>query len=67
MLMKPVDLAPSPALSADRWVVVFGDRHQFEAYFSEKPKAERYAADHHGIIVPLAALGPWPRALTAGR
>lgn len=36
------------------WKVVYGDRHQFAAYFGDRAKAEQFAADHHGVIVPLA-------------
>lgn len=37
MLMSPVDLAAPTAVTPDRWVVVFGDRMQFEAYIRQPP------------------------------
>ena len=46
---------------ADRWCVVWwtdGARH--EAYFADHALADAYAAAHHGIVVPMVALAPWP-------
>lgn len=57
---RPVDLA-APQLQASRWAVVWwveGLRH--ERYCDDKALAIAYAAAHHGLVVPLAALVPWP-------
>ena len=60
---RPVDLA-APHLMPSRWCVTYpadDAGHWREAYFSERPMADAYAAAHRGsVIVPLAALGPWP-------
>ena len=58
----PVDLSPRPQdLQACRWSVVWWvDGHRCETPFADRPLAEAYAAKHHGRIVRLAALGPWP-------
>lgn len=48
-------------LQPTRWAVVWlCDGHSREAYFSDRALAEAYAAAHHGQVVPLAALAPWP-------
>lgn len=31
-----------------------------ETYIRERPLADAYAAKHHGIVVTLANLSPWP-------
>ena len=36
------------------WLVMYGDKLQFRAYFDDRSKAELYAATHGGQIVPLA-------------
>lgn len=48
------------AAVADRWAVVWWSPERRESYFHEKPLADAYAAAHHGIVVPLLALAPWP-------
>ncbi len=49
------DLQPS------RWAVVWWvDGRQREAHFDDRALADAYAAAHHGQVVPLAALVPWP-------
>lgn len=35
------------------WLVRYGDRLQFKAYFDDRAKAEQYASTHGGQIVPL--------------
>lgn len=50
------------ALEPSRWHVVWwaeGIRH--ERYCDDRALAEAYAAAHHGQVVPMAALVPWPR------
>lgn len=58
----PVDLAQP--LQASRWCVTYPDDdcgHWHEAYFRERPASEAYVRAHRGaVIVPLAALNPWP-------
>lgn len=58
----PVDLSPRPQeLQACRWAVVWwveGVRH--ERYCDDKALADAYAASHHGCVIRLAALDPWP-------
>ena len=61
---RPVDLAApqAPQLQASRWAVVWwveGIRH--ERYCDDQALANAYAAGHHGRVVPLAALAPWPQ------
>lgn len=46
---------------ACRWVAVWGDRWEQEAYFSDRALATAYAAAHRGQVVRMAALDPWPR------
>lgn len=48
---RPVDLS---ARQATDWKVLYGDRHQFIAYFPDYEKAQQYARTHHGIVIPLA-------------
>lgn len=59
----PVDLSVPGGriMLADRWAVVWwveGVRH--ERYCDDRALADAYAAAHHGLVVPLAALVPWP-------
>jgi hypothetical protein len=51
-LDRPVDLA-APVAQATDWKVLYGDRHQFKAYFDDKEKATQYALTHHGVVIPL--------------
>jgi hypothetical protein len=44
-----------------RWVVVFGERLEREAYFSDRALAEAYAAGHRGILVQMESVTPWPQ------
>jgi hypothetical protein len=60
---RPVDLAAQQVLQlqATRWAVVWWvDAQRRESHFDDRALAEAYAAAHHGLIVPLAALVPWP-------
>ena len=45
---------------ASRWVVVWGERYEREAYFADRSLAEAYAAAHRGVVVPMCATVPWP-------
>lgn len=56
MLNLPRDQAAPPT----RWVVVWGERHERESYFSDKALADAYAAAHRGVVVPMCATIPWP-------
>jgi hypothetical protein len=48
-------------LQPTRWAVVWWvDAQRRESHFDDRALAEAYAAAHHGLIVPLAALVPWP-------
>ena len=47
-------------LGADRWGVVWWAPERHEAYFSDKARAEAYAALKRGVVVPMAALTKWP-------
>ena len=50
--------APQPS----RWAVVWwvdGVRH--ERYCDDRALADAYAASHHGQVVRLAAMDPWPK------
>ena len=53
-------------MDAWRWVVVWGERWEREALFADRALAEAYAAAHHGVLVPVAALVDVPRAAGAG-
>ena len=60
---RPVDLAAQqvPQLQASRWAVVWWcEGRRRESHFDDKALAIAYAAAHHGLVVPLAALVPWP-------
>jgi hypothetical protein len=60
---RPVDLAAQqvPQLQASRWAVVWWcEVRRRESHFDDKALAVAYAAAHHGLVVPLAALAPWP-------
>ncbi len=47
--------------AATRWAVVWWtDGQRQEAYFKDRALAEAYAAAHHGFVVPMANLAPWP-------
>lgn len=35
------------------WKVLYGDRRQFAAYFTDQARAEHYAATHHGVVRAL--------------
>lgn len=48
-------------LEATRWVAVWGERWEREAYFDDQALAVAYAAAHRGQVVRMAALDPWPR------
>lgn len=56
MLNLPRDQAAPPT----RWVVVWGERFEREAYFSDHALADAYAAAHRGVVVPMCATIPWP-------
>jgi len=58
----PVDLAlPPEPLQPSRWAVVWWvDGQRQEAFFRDQPGADAYAYKHHGQVVPLANLVPWP-------
>ena len=62
-MLRPVDLS-APTLPPCRWCVTWpvdDAGHWREAYFGERALADAYAAAHRlAVIVPLAALGPWP-------
>lgn len=62
--MPPVDLsAPLQGMQASRWAVVWwidGIRH--ERYCDDHALADAYAAGHHGRVIRLANLDPWPEA-----
>jgi hypothetical protein len=48
-------------MEASRWAVVWWvEGHRREAHFDDHALAIAYAAAHHGQVVPLAALVPWP-------
>lgn len=48
-------------LTADRWCVVWWvECSRREAYFQDHALAIAYAAAHHGVVVPMAALVAWP-------
>jgi hypothetical protein len=48
-------------LQASRWAVVWWvEGHRHEANFDDRALADAYAVAHHGQVVPLAALVPWP-------
>lgn len=49
-------------LEPSRWVAVWGERWEQEAYFSDRALALAYAAAHRGRVVRMAALDPWPCA-----
>lgn len=50
-----------PALpSPTRWVVVWRSPELREAYFADHALADAYAAAHHGEVVPMVNLAPWP-------
>ncbi len=47
-----------------RWVVIWGDRYEFEAYFKDRALAEAYAASKHGVVKSFTVEN-WPaRTLT---
>ncbi len=49
------------ALQPSRWAVVWWvEGREREAHFDDRALADAYAAAHHGQVVPLAALVPWP-------
>jgi len=59
--MAVTDLQPS------RWAVVWWvEGHRRESHFDDQALAVAYAAAHHGQVVPLAALVPWPVKPGAG-
>ena len=45
-----------------RWIVVWGERMEREALFADRALADAYAAAHHGVVVPMTAAVPWPKA-----
>lgn len=53
-------------LEASRWVAVWGERWEREAFFSDHTLASLYASAHRGPngepgrVVRMAALDPWP-------
>lgn len=55
-----------PAPTELRYVVVWRDSVEWhETYIREKPLADAYAAKHHGYVVTMANLSPWPERITA--
>lgn len=59
----PVDLSAqcAPQLQATRWAVVWWvDGMRQERYGDDHAAADAYAQAHHGRLVPLANLVPWP-------
>lgn len=61
--LAPVDLAApqQEPLQATRWAVVWWiDGVPHERYCDDQALADAYAASHHGRVIPLANLAPWP-------
>lgn len=56
MLNLTLDQAAPPT----RWVVVWGERHERDAYFAGHALALAYEAAHRGGVVPMCATIPWP-------
>ena len=56
-----LQLPPSQAAPPTRWVVVWGERFEREAYFADHALADAYAAAHRGVVVPMCATIPWRR------
>lgn len=58
--MPDVTVQTLAPIEASRWVAVWGERFEQEAYFSDRALALAYAAAHRGQVVRMAAMDPWP-------
>lgn len=58
--MPDVAVQTVAPIEASRWVAVWGERWEQEAYFADRALALAYAAAHRGQVVRMAALDPWP-------